>query len=810
MSRHLTAFALTVLGTLSAWAYNITGTVFNTSENAPEPYATLRFYSQADTSKTVKAATSGASGSFNVPIARNGDYTVVVTAVGNMPATVKFKVEGKNVDLGRITLHTDTTSLGEVTVTALKPIIKREIDRLSYDVKADDEASTSNILDILRKVPMVSVDGQNNITVKGSSNFKVYKNGRPNKAFSSNAKDIFEAIPASSIKRIEVITDPGAREDAEGSSAILNIVTDEESSLTGITGTASMSIDNLSLTPSPNLYLTGQINKVMLSGYGGINRITKDRSLYDSESEATFDQTGDTRRSKGSSWSKGWSEWFGVESSWEPDTLNLATLELNGWNNNSRHTSHTTYTTIHGEDPVMKYTQNTISPKSDYFSTSATANYQRSTHLKGETITLSYQFSYEKSDNRSQTTYSDMENFNEPYSAINSKSSRRQNEHTVQLDWSRPYGQHHKLDLGGKYIFREARSRSEQEYVDAFNSSDDFRHRTQVGAVYADYRMTFGRWNARAGLRYEYSELSARFFHSDKKPFSSTLHDVVPNVAVSWNINDANTLKMSYSTSINRPGIWGLDPTVTITPNSISSGNPDLKSSRNNGVSLEYSLSKSKLYLEAQIGYQFSRDQISGTQRVNDENVIISSYGNVCSFDVLMYSLYTQWTLSPKTSFMLNLNGAYGKVAYPSENISVTRFLIWPYARISQELPWKLKLTAQANWSSGNLNSVYSYQTGGTPWYSLSLQRSFLKENRLTVRLWASNIFGPYTSRWPRTHYTNTSYTGYAQSFDPRAAMVSLNVSYRFGNLKSQVKKVNKSITNDDLKGGGGNNSSSK
>ncbi len=108
------------------------------------------------------------------------------------------------------------------------------------------------------------------------------------------------------------------------------------------------------------------------------------------------------------------------------------------------------------------------------------------------------------------------------------------------------------------------------------------------------------------------------------------------------------------------------------------------------------------------------------------------------------------------------------------------------------------------------MHSVYAYGTAGDPWYEIGLQRSFLKDDRLSVRISTANPFGPYTKKYDRIHYVNTGYTGYAQSSDPRAAYVWANVSFRFGNLKSSVKKVNKSISNDDLKGGGGGQSTGK
>ena len=118
----------------------------------------------------------------------------------------------------------DSLSIGEVSVTAAKPMVKMEADKMTYDVAADNDSKSSTVLDMLRKVPMVTVDGQDNITVNGSSAFKVYVDGKPNPMFSQNASQIFKMMPAAAVAKIEVITNPGAKYDAEGAVGVLNIV----------------------------------------------------------------------------------------------------------------------------------------------------------------------------------------------------------------------------------------------------------------------------------------------------------------------------------------------------------------------------------------------------------------------------------------------------------------------------------------------------------------------------------------------------------------------------------------------------------
>lgn len=124
-------------------------------------------------------------------------------------------------------------TLKNVEVVAQKRIVKVESDKITYSVKDDSDAKTNNVLDMLRKVPMVTVDGQDNIKVNGSSSFKVYVNGKPNAMISSNPSTILKAMPASVVKNIEVVTNPGAKYDAEGTGGILNITMLTDSSMEG-------------------------------------------------------------------------------------------------------------------------------------------------------------------------------------------------------------------------------------------------------------------------------------------------------------------------------------------------------------------------------------------------------------------------------------------------------------------------------------------------------------------------------------------------------------------------------------------------
>ncbi|MDE6359604.1 MAG: TonB-dependent receptor [Muribaculaceae bacterium] len=778
------------------------------STGEPEIYATVRVYAAADSLKPVSLGVTDDMGRFSQGLPKAGGYRLTVTSVGKQPVDLPFEVSASSPvrDFGKLTVGENKNELAEVEVVAQRPLVTREIDRIGYDVKADPESQTNTLQEMLRKVPLVTVEADGTIKVKGSTNFKIYKNGRPNNSFTKNAKDIFAAIPASSIKKIEVITDPGAREDAEGVGAILNIVTDSEASLRGVTGNASIFLDNNNLEPLPNLYLTSQIDKVTFSVYGGESCSNRKESRQRMEQRDIYYETGNSLYSYGESESVNRSGWGGIEASWEPDTLNLLTLEAQGWLWNRSDYSGSGHTALFGPDgtELYSYSRRNLDPAANYFDFDGSANYQRSTRRKGETITLSYRLSTTRQHSDALTEYYDKVNCDFLYSAIGNNTRQTFFEHTGQADWSRPFGDRHKLDVGAKAIFRRNHSTNFQEYRDVASYETDFTHHTTVAAIYGDYRVTLGKWNLRAGMRYEYSYLSARFLrqgNGDHPDFSSKLNDWVPSAGVSYNLTDAITLKASYNRNIRRPGISYLDPARSVTPTTVSYGNPDLESEVYNNVSAEMSMYTNKFNLSFYLGGTIVNNALCENKWVADD-ITYSTYGNIGKVRSFTSWLYFQWTIGPKTSLMCNLSTGYNHFSNPD----MSRGGWWwnPYLRAVQKLPWKLELTGSGYYWSGSVNSPYNQfkPTGDSGiGYNLSLTRRFLKEDRLTVTLGANNFASSKHNTFASHTWTPSSYSEYLSIGSDTRRSFSLRVSYRFGSLNTSVKKTAASINNDDLQG---------
>jgi len=692
----------------------------------------------------------------------------------------------------------DNIELQGVTVTAQRQLVKQEIDRIGYDVQADASSRNSSVLEMLRKVPLVSVDAQDNIHISGSTSFKVYRNGHPDPSLSNNVSEVLKAMPANSVKRIEVITDPGAKYDAEGTTVILNIVMCDGASFKGVSGNVNFK-QGLPASERFGLNLTSQLGKVVTNLNYGFS-YEDDQKQHGMSHSALHNQvTGNDQTTETESLDKFLIHYCNLSASWEPDTLNLVSMTLGGYTYsfNNDNTSDLALCDAAGNTLYNYATQSAL--KQNYYNLDGRIDYEHRTHRRGETITLSYMLDTWRQQANNLSQYDDAP---ANYTGINQDDSQRFAEHTLQLDWARPIAQWHKLETGVKYIYRLNRSHTISEY-EGIDLLDDvrFNHTTQVGAAYASYSFNCGPWSARAGLRYEHSLLSGKYPDNDQEDFSRHLNDWVPNASVKYKINDANSITLSYNSSISRPGIELLNPAVTETPTSRDYGNPLLSSAHSHKIALTWMHIGSKLTFNINPCFRFENNGLTQVKWV-DGDVSVTTHGNQMQFRRWWLSTFIQWQPFSSTSVTFNGHVAYTHCHSDGLNLSNSRSSVSFNTLVNQQLPWKLRLGMYCGIFGGEITNLYGH-SGYAGWYGVGLQRSFLNEDRLSVQLRAHNFLSPYN--YIRSYNTQGDIIGHSTSrFN--GAEVSIGVSYRFGSLKAHVKSTETTIENDDLVGSGKKN----
>ena len=689
-------------------------------------------------------------------------------------------------------------TLDEVVVAQRRKLIKNDIDKLTYDVQHDKTAQTKTTLEILKKIPLVTVDGQENIRVQGSTSFKVYRNGHPDPSLSGqNLKDILKAIPASTIKRIEVITDPGAKYDAEGTTAILNIVMMSSSKLQGVSGNVNSKIDSYG-SVRLGTYLTTKVGKLTTTvNYNYANQNKKQTENYREEAY-NYVKTGEQKREYGTNSTAATIHFGNISASYEIDSLNLMTASANFFGYKAdANTQNTNERWDKNSLLIYKFDNNMTTPGYSDLNLGGRFDYQHKTHLDGEVLTLSYMLAATRPQTTFRQTYSNMVNFPVSYTSYDQNTRERFTEHAFQIDYVRPFGKHHKIESGTKYILRNNNSTSLMDYQGTTPDMESkFKHKAQVAAAYLSYILTAGKWAARAGLRYEFTRMKASYPDGSNADYHANLNDWVPSASLQYKISDGQTLKFSYNTSINRPGIGYLNPAIISTPTAVSFGNANLGSSRNQKLQLEYMLVTSKLTLQLSPYYSFTNNGI-GHILYEQNRKDVSTFQNILKSKIFGISSYTAWTPFTGTSFTLNASMRYARITLPTPYIKNSGCGGGIYFDWEQKIPWKLTLTTSLGGEYGNrVYNPYAIE-GHWFYYNFTLTRRFLKD-KLTVSLSAESPFVKERSTTYRI--VQGDYTGYERAvMKPQCFKIGL--SWKFGKLRASVKKAARSIENDDLVG---------
>ena len=695
-----------------------------------------------------------------------------------------------------------------VEVTARKPLIQTEADRLTYNVDEDPAAASNNVIEMMRKVPMLSVDGEDNVKLKGEENYKIYLNGKPDPTLSSNYKEVLRSMPASTVKKIEVITEPGAKYDAEGLGGIINIITFSGTRLEGYTVNLGVYAGNTSA--SEYLYGTIKLGNVTLSANYSHNNSyspasTSNNTLTYTEQTSPYQWIRNSR-----SKNTGYSNYGSLQMSWEPDTLNLFTVSANLWQGNykGRPYSYSYYTDRTGAT-IASYNYRGDA-RNDYTNVGAQANWQHNFSSPERNIVLSYKYDYGHSLSDADYFYEDVVNFPEgdlPDKRVHSKYPTH--EHTFQADYTNPFNKKHTLEIGAKYILR-------QNYGDTYNAvlqdglwipdtpnCIDMKQFQDVGSVYASYIGKFGKLMTKAGLRYEFTHMGTRFRTPGHTDFTTNLQDPVPSALISWRINDASNIKASYRMSITRPAVSQLDPTMnTASPGALSYGNPDLTSENSHYASLSYSNYGGSLGGEISAGYSRSNNLITNYSFVDAEGIIRTTYGNMGHSEGVNLNAYLNWR--PVTGPAFNLSGGarYAHFRCPQINLDSDGWGSNLYFSADYTLPSKWEFGLYGGWYYQGVYMQYRSNTASS-WYGLSVSKN-LWNDRVTISLSASDFFEPYM----RYKSTITG-PGYVQQSWSRYCNWSIHtgVRVRLGSLSVSVKQTAKSVSNDDLSSGGGQGS---
>ncbi|MBQ2019816.1 MAG: outer membrane beta-barrel protein, partial [Rikenellaceae bacterium] len=759
-------------------------------------------------STVVAAVAADATGEFKLNAKAKGNYTLQISSVGYTTLNRPIEIIEERTKLGRIALE-QGVDIKEVVVAVQKPLIVADDEKLAYSVEDDPDAATSQLVDIMRKVPQLSVDAEGNVLLNGQSDYKVLVNGRSSSMMSKNFKSVIESMPAGSVKKIEVITNPSTKYEAEGVGGIINIITNRKVT-GGYNGNVNISGSNHYFL-NGNAYFAAQAGKFSISASAYMQG-TKSRLTHRGEGfrEVFDDPTMHLMTS--STGMKYNGKYLGAyfNASYEIDTLNLITLE-GGYHNGTNKSIADSKTEVFSIDNerVVAY-DNTWESGYKYNSYWASANYQHRFNREEHTLTLSYEM--DLSPDKEDQLYDVLNTFNYPTSARRNLGDNGSFDNTVQIDYFNPINKMHSIEAGSKYIYRRYTNESQtllrDEATGEFAVAPDYprsdmNYTQNILALYAGYHVKGKKLSGRVGARMEqaWSDVVVRTEKEDIA-YDPSLFNVIPYASANYRPNDANTLSLSYTQRLSRPNLWNMNPYRKESPMSVSYGNPDLDATLAHSVALSWRRFSSSWNVSLGTTGSFSNNALSSYTFVED-GVTHSTYGNIAKRQVYGLNGTIGYRSGVKFNVQLSGQGGYNVIKAPTLNLANDGFTynVSLYASVALWKDATIYCNGYAYRFGVDLENSYK-QTYFS--YGLGLRQQLFKK-KLTLSLTASN---PFTSKMKLTSVTETnSYRSENTSWQtPR--QFSFSIGYRFGKTQVNVKSTNRSIQNDDMESGsrGGGN----
>jgi len=784
------------------------GIVTDAESGKTIPYATVTVQ---DSVTIVKRVACDADGKFEFIFDSIGTYTVLIQSIGYQSFKIVVNITEGNadIDLGTIKLTAGSETIDEVVVVAQKPLVRTEVDKIIYNMEADPESKTSNALEMLRKIPLVTVDGEDNIQVKGSSNFKILMNGKSSSMISQNPKDVLRSIPANTIKDIEVITNPSSKYEAEGTGGIINIITTKKQ-LEGFTGRVNAGLDSRGGS-TVGIYAASTIKKFGFSFNYNYNDWHRPRNENRSYLENYLSTTYRYTESEGSSKYGGFSNYLTGEASYEIDSMNLISLSFWGYTGNFGGDGEQLIQDFDSDHALSRQFSNLTDIASNWGYISGNIDYQRTFKKPDKSFTVSYKLETmpEKSNNENnidaQLNYTSYRQ--------RSKNDASVAEHTFQLDYYDPLTKVHQIEGGLKYILRQNISSSEilrfdfdqNEWIADESRNIELDYDQHVIGLYAGYVIKINKFSIKTGLRAEGTINQGIFKSARDTTFTNRMYNLVPYITLSRDLDKGQNIKLSYTQKLARPGIWYLNPYINDSdPLNIYYGNPDLDSEVSHTFDLSYGKFAGKYNVNLNLTAAFSNNDIQALSTINSTGVKATTYKNIGK--IQRYGGYLFGSYRPGSKFSININlGVNYSILESNDNRDLQN------KGFNYSGSFNFRYTA---WKNGNLSGYSGYYSPsinlqgqyGRFWYSgINVSQELFKK-KFTASLSVSN---PFIKRFNHentfddpTFYQKTEYFSYNR-------MLRLNLSYSFGQMKGEIKKAKRGIKNEDVKSGGDSSSGS-
>ncbi len=785
----------------------ITGKIIDPATNQPVSYATISLMKEGS-EKVINGVLSEEDGSFKLTDIKDGRYALEVSFLGYETKKVEeviLTLKDPDYAVGNVSLAQDNIVLDAVEIKDKRALIENKVDKIVFNAEDDSSIAGGDATDVLRKVPMLSVDLDGNVSLRGSQQIQILINGKPSGMFSANAADALKMFPADQIKKVEVITSPGAKYDGEGSGGIINIITKKDN-IEGIAGTVNASLGNRQ--NNANLNLNIGKGRFGFSANGGVyysvpndadNSFT--RTLVPT-GIVSFSREGVTNQSRlgfGGSASAfydfnafnaintsinlrgfgfdrdGTSEWFRLAS--DLTTKNSFNGTTFGSTLNSGYDWNTDYTKKFADNEkrelvfAVQLSGGIQSQDNTVRDVSATENFV----LRDERI------------------------FNDPDNL----------EVTAQIDYVHPVGKANKVELGIKSVIRTIDSAAEyflfNEGTNSYDNLDGdrsnrFLYDQDVYAGYLSYNFYIGKMNAVVGGRYERTIINGDGDVSEQK-FENAYNNFLPNIAISKTLSNFRTLKLSYSERIQRPSLRFINPFVNNADiGNVSFGNPFLGPELTKQIELGYNTNFVGISIFGSLYYRRTSELIESIVSDQTVNRSRTTFNNVGLNNSVGVNIFMS-----KTAGKVTLRGGGDVNTYDASGV------IDGELRENSALAYRLFTSAELAISSsikGDFTGIFSSPRytlqGRNPSFSMLIfgVRKDFKNSSIGIR-----VVEPWSEF--KSFDSDITGNGFRQESSFAVPFRSIGVTFRYKFGKVNFKERRSKIRNTDLKSGDDGNDGS-
>lgn len=640
-------------GNSSSIKGKITGTIIDSLTNKPVEFATVVLMDTKN-GKEVDGTVTEPDGNFKLTEVNLGTYKLVISFLGFATKTldsIALTKREPDANLETVYLAPDNLLLEEVEVVEEKAIYENKIDKIVYNAEKDATVSGGDATDVLRNTPLVTVDLDGNVSLRGSQNIQILINGRPSGTFASSVPDALRSIPADQIKSVEVITSPTAKYDGEGSGGIINIITKKKSA-EGFTGSVNTSIGNVQNNAVLNL--SAAKGRFGINGSGATFFSWPRPSFTDFYRESSFNGIRQIQEQDG----EGESQFIGFNGS-----VN-AFYDINAYNSinstfrlNGRQVSNDGMNDIFYTDESIDLTQNYVSTFDNRNLNSGfdwVTDYKMEFDDSDREMTIAFQLTNNVDDRENDLLQVDQLGNAQDLEFDQLRRNDGINiETTLQLDYVHPINDAIKLETGIKGVLR--RIETDYDVLDRETNSiirdpfqtNVFNYDQDVYAGYASFNIKLGKdYGMVAGLRYEYTDISGEY-DLENDPFQNDYENFLPSIIISRNFKNFQSLKLSYNRRIQRPSLAFVNPFTDLTDTRNQTfGNPLLDPEVTDQIDLSYNTFIKGVGVNGSFYYKRTTSIIeSFLQDVTPEGISQTTFRNIGENNSFGTNLFTSATI---------------------------------------------------------------------------------------------------------------------------------------------------------------------